>query len=182
MKRLDRIVQRWRIAKAVPFIAEGASVFDIGSGDGQLFEVVGERISFGLGVDPLLAETIEGPSYRIMPARFPEYLPAEQKFDVITMLAVLEHFPEEVLQKCSQICWELLNTGGHVIITVPSKYIDGILNLLRFLRLVDAETLGEHHGFEVSMVGEIFSHAYFKLVAKTKFQLGFNNLFVFQKN
>jgi hypothetical protein len=181
MKRLDRILQRWRIAKAVPFIAEGSRIFDIGSADGQLFKVLGDRISFSIGVDPLLSETIEGPNYRLIPALFPAHLPAEKNYDVITMLAVLEHFPEEALLKCSQICWELLDTGGYVVVTTPSKYLDGILSLLRFLRLVDAETLEEHHGFEVSMVSEIFSSAHFKLIAKRKFQLGFNNLFVFQK-
>ncbi len=181
MKRLDRLVQRWRIAKAVPFIGVGAKVFDIGSGEGELFEVLGDRISFGIGVEPLLSETIEGPRYRVIPELFPPQAPFSQKFDVITILAVLEHFPEEVLETCCQTCWKLLNTDGYVIITVPSGYVDGILRLLRFLKLVDAETLGEHHGFDVSMVGKLFSPAHFRLVTKKKFQLGFNNLFVFRK-
>ncbi len=181
MKRLDRFVQRWRIAKAVPFIGKGAKILDIGSGEGELFEVLGDRISFGIGVEPLLPETIEGPRYRVIPGPFPPQAPFAQKFDVITILAVLEHFPEEVLQTCCKTCRELLNTGGHVIITVPSRYVDGILNLMRFLKLVDAETLGEHHGFDVSMVAKLFPPAHFRLVTKKKFQLGFNNLFVFRK-
>jgi len=181
MKLLDRLVQRWRIAKTVPHIPEGGTVLDVGSADGQLFKILGHRIKAGLGIDPLLPEPVVCERYHLIPAHFPEEVPKGETFDAITMLAVLEHFPMEVLHRCEQICSELLRPGGYVIITVPSKYVDTILAVLKALRLVDAETLDEHHGFEVPMIEEIFSNNTFNLVCKQKFQLGLNNLFVFQK-
>jgi 2-polyprenyl-3-methyl-5-hydroxy-6-metoxy-1,4-benzoquinol methylase len=181
MKLLDRIVQRWRIAKAVPHIPEGGTVLDVGSADGQLFEILGQRISAGLGIDPLLPKPLVCERYRLIPAHFPGEVPKGETFDAITMLAVLEHFPMDVLRRCEQICSEVLRPGGYVIITVPSRHVDIILTVLKALRLVDAETLDEHHGFEVSMIEHFFSESTFKLIHKEKFQLGLNNLLVFQK-
>ena len=169
MKRLDRLIQRWRISKAVPFIKKGAKVFDIGSGNGKLFEVLGDRISFGIGLEPLLPETIEGPRYRVIPAIFPPQMPFAQKFDIVTIWLFWNTFPKRSCRCATRPCRELLNTGGHVIITVPSRYVDGILNLMRFLKLVDAETPGEHHGFDVSMVAKLFSAAHFRLATKKNF-------------
>lgn len=181
MKFLDRILRRWRIAKTVSYIPEGSTVLDIGSANGQLFKILGRRIKAGLGMDPLLPEPVVCERYRLIPGYFPDEAPPGERFDAITMLAVLEHFPRDVLQRCEQICSELLYPGGYVIVTVPSKYVDTILTVLKTLRLVDADTLDEHHGFEVSMIEHFFSENTFKLVHKEKFQLGLNNLFVFQK-
>ena len=181
MKLLDRILQRWRIAKAMPHIPESARILDIGSAEGQLFKILGHRIKAGLGIDPLLSKPVACARYHLIPGKFPEQIPMSEKFDAITMLAVLEHFPKDILQRCDQICSSLLRPGGYVIITVPSKYVDVILRVLKRVRLVDAHTLDEHHGFDVSMITKVFSNNTFELVYKEKFQLGLNNLFVFQK-
>jgi len=165
----------------MPHIPEGVKILDIGTTDGQLFRHLKHRIKAGLGIDPLLSETVVCDRYRLMPGRFPDQIPRSEKFDAITFLAVLEHLPKDVVQRCGQICSSLLRPGGCVIITVPSKYVDTILMILKWLKLVDAHTLGEHHGFNVSMINEIFSNSLFKLIYKEKYQLGLNNLFVYQK-
>jgi 2-polyprenyl-3-methyl-5-hydroxy-6-metoxy-1,4-benzoquinol methylase len=181
MKPLDRFLQRWRIAKASRYIPNGASVLDIGCGDGAMFKILGHRIESGLGLDPILTKSISTPKYRLLPYRFPENIPDSDKFDVITMLAVFEHLPQSILSQCDRICSRLLHSGGYLIITIPSKYVDTILLILKSIKLVEAETLDEHHQFDVSMVSDILSDKYFRLVIKKKFQLGLNNLFVFQK-
>lgn len=181
MKTLDRFLQRWRMLKALPHIPKGARILDIGSADGRLFKILGNRIKDGLGIDPLLTEPVTCERYRLRPAQFPMQMPKSEKFDVITMLAVLEHFPEDILQRCGQMCSDLLNPEGYVIITIPSKAVDAILVVLKFLRLVEALTLDEHHGFDVSMIDDVFPKRKFELVYKERFQLGLNNLFVFKK-
>ena len=178
---LDKLLQKWRMTKAISQIPQDARVLDIGSEDGYLFEIIGDRISTGVGIDPLLTKTEHHGRYTLVPGHFPEQVPRETPFNAIVMLAVIEHFPEEILQNCDTLCRELLHDDGRVIITVPSKYVDTILTILKWLHLVDADTLDEHHGFEVSMVEEIFSSDSFKLVHREYFQLGLNNLFVFQK-
>ena len=178
---LDEILQKWRMVKAMRHIPKHARVLDVGSGNGRLFQLLGDHITEGIGIDPLLAEPISHANYSLVPGNFPTQVPKGKLFDAITMLAVIEHFPEDLLQHCNEICRDLLHDGGLVIITVPSRYVDTILSILKLLRLVDAHTLDEHHGFEVSMINEIFSCDSFELIYRKHFQLGLNNLFVFKK-
>ena len=182
MKAVDRFLQRWRIAKARPFIPKGARVLDIGSADGSLFQALGSRISDGLGIDPTLKEKTSVGRIPLIPGFFPADMPAStEPFDTITMLAVLEHFPAEAYQPLGEGCARFLKTGGHLVITVPSPAVDRILEVLKALRLIDGMSLEEHHGFQVHQTHEIFPPPRFELVRNSRFQLGLNNLFVFRR-
>ena len=97
------------------------------------------------------------------------------------MFAVLEHIPRSEHLTLADACYDLLRSGGLVVITVPSRAVDHILWLLRALRLIDGMSLEEHFGFEVSEVPTIFDPPRFKLVRRERFQLGLNHLFVFEK-
>lgn len=182
MTLLDRILQRWRMLRASKYIPPGSRVLDIGCADGVIFEMLKNRISEGIGIDPILDEVITEDRYHLYPGHFPEALPATmEKFDVITLLAVIEHIPSEQLSAFACACAESLNPNGHLIITVPSKLVDPILEVLVRLRLVKGMSLEEHHRYEVSSTPTIFSVAGLRLVKAKRFQFGLNNLFVFQK-
>jgi 2-polyprenyl-3-methyl-5-hydroxy-6-metoxy-1,4-benzoquinol methylase len=181
MKFLDRILQRWRIAKAKPFIKPGSRVLDIGSAEGAIFEQLGPRLAGGLGIDPTLqAERLAG-AVRLVPGFFPKDMPSSEPFDAITMLAVLEHFPENQLTTLRDGCARFLKPGGRLIITVPSPMVDEILKVLKTMHLIDGMSLEEHHGYEVDQTAGIFSPPDFRLVQRSSFQLGLNNLFVFER-
>ncbi len=181
MKAIDRLLQRWRIDKAVPYVPQGARVLDIGCGDGRLFRTLDSRIRDGIGIEPLLAGPRHAGRWRLLPGRFPERVPPGEKFDAITFIAVLEHFPAELLEECGRICHDLLRPEGVVIVTIPSQAVDGILRVLRRLRLVEAETLEEHHCFDPGRTEEVFSVPNYRLIRKERFQLGLNNLYIFQR-
>jgi predicted SAM-dependent methyltransferase len=51
------------------------------------------------------------------------------------MLAVLEHIPRADQPALAEACYELLKVGGRVIIAAPSRAVDYILSVLRFMRL-----------------------------------------------
>jgi 2-polyprenyl-3-methyl-5-hydroxy-6-metoxy-1,4-benzoquinol methylase len=182
MSVIDLGLQHWRIFRALPYVPKGGTVLDVGTGDGQMLKRLGSRIRRGIGVDPLLTAEVVRDRYTLIPARFPEGVsfPPEM-FDAITMLAVLEHFPLDLLPSCRKACEKLLRPMGYLIITIPSPHVDIVLRILRHLRLVDAETLHEHHGLEPESVLEIFSRGSFNIIRKAKFQLGLNHLLVFQK-
>ena len=182
MKPLDRFLQRWRIAKAGPYIGNGTRVLDVGCSDGTLFRQLGSRIGEGVGIDPDLREPVELPGLHLLPGKFPEGLGNHGPFDVITMLAVLEHIPPEHQQELARGCSQYLKPGGYLVITTPSPLVDRILDVLAFVRLIDGMSLEQHYGFEPGDTPAIFSGHGISLVEARKFQLGLNHLFVFRKD
>ena len=180
MKALDRFLQQWRVAKARPYIADGARVLDVGCSDGVLFRQLKGHIGEAVGIDPTLHESIEEDGFRLIAGQFPDGVPDREPFDAITMLAVLEHVPSEQQPRWAASCARLLKPGGHLIITVPSPIVDRILAVLKFARLIDGMSLEEHYGFDPREVPGLFAVGEMELVRASSFQLGCNNLFVFR--
>jgi 2-polyprenyl-3-methyl-5-hydroxy-6-metoxy-1,4-benzoquinol methylase len=176
---LDRFLRRWRFSKAKPFVRPGAAVLDVGCGDGAFFRYLGDRLGAGVGVEPALTEPIEEERYRVVSGWFPDSFESSERFDVITMLAVLEHFPEDVVARVPERCAELLHPGGRVVATVPAPAVDRILHVLIGLRLMVGTAVHEHHGFDPSEVPGIFRDGGYVPIVTRKFELGLNNLFVF---
>lgn len=182
MKFLDRFLRDWRIKVCAPYIKANDKVLDIGCFDDTLFNKLSSKpISHSIGLDPLLTRTIETENYTLLPGKFPNNLPLDKKFNCITMLAVLEHIPKKEQLQLSNDCYKYLEPSGRVIITVPSPFVDHILWVLSKLRLIDGMSLEEHYGFKVADVPIIFNSKQFRLIKHKKFQLGLNNLFVFEK-
>lgn len=180
MKKFDRFLQKYRIWKASPYILPGMSVFDIGCHDGTLFRELGNRISHGVGIDPL--EQLSWPDSRFLRlvGSFPDDFPEVGEFDVITMLAVLEHFPVEKLGTLPGHIARYLKPGGLLVITIPSPMVNNILAFLKWMRVIDGMSLEEHRGLTVDSVLSVFSE-YFELKVRKSFQFGLNNLLVYQK-
>ena len=180
MTKIDRLLQRWRFAKAARFIPRGARVLDVGSDDGALFRYLGERLGTGTGIDPLIAAPSANARWRLIPGMFPDDAPLE-RFDAITALAVLEHIPEDSLPKFRDACIEHLEPGGRFIATVPSPAVDRILHVLERLRLIHGMALHEHHGFDAMSTPRAFEAPALRLARARRFQLGLNHLFVFER-
>ena len=183
MKFTDRVLQNWRIAKVRRHIAPGAKILDIGSADGVLFQRLGPAVGAGsMGIDPTLKAPLTMNGLLLQPGFFPQAMPAGAGgFDVITMLAVLEHFPASAYEPLRSGCRQYLRSGGKLLITVPSAQVDVILKWLKFFRLVDGMSLEEHHGYEVGDTVNIFCPPDFRLLHHTLFQLGLNHVFVFER-
>jgi len=181
MKLLDRFLRSRRIQRAVRFLLPSDVVIDIGCADGTMFEELKGRYEFGYGIDPTLTSEIRGDSYVLYPGTFPAALPPGVAADHITMLAVLEHFSPDDHVMLAEGCLDVLKPGGTIIITVPSPRVDGVLHLLGWLRLIDGMSTHEHYGFQPADTLKVFAAPDFKLVEHRRFQLGLNNLFVFQR-
>jgi 2-polyprenyl-3-methyl-5-hydroxy-6-metoxy-1,4-benzoquinol methylase len=181
MTWLDHFLQSWRITKAARQIPDGARVLDIGSADGALFQQLDQRIAGGLGIDPTLKASTSRGAIPLIAGFFPADMPPTDPFDVITMLAVLEHFPEAEYVALRDACRRFLKVGGRLVVTVPSPVVDNILKILKKLRLIDGMSLEEHHGYEVQKTAGVFSAPMFRMLTHKTFQFGLNNLFVFER-
>ena len=181
MAFFDRLGRDIRISKARRFIRRNDSILDIGCADGALFHKLKGVIKPSYGLDPVLTEKVTTPDYTLAPGSFPEAVPEGMRFDVITMLAVLEHLPEEAQQTLADLSYKMLNEKGRVIITVPSPKVDHILEVMMKLHLMSDESLDEHHGFDYRETENLFDKSRFSMIHKSKFELGLNNLYVFER-
>ena len=100
--------------------------------------------------------------------------------DVVTMLAVFEHLGESRERMASEI-FRILKHRGTALLTVPGASVDHILELLVKLRLVDGMSFEEHGHFDSAETVGIFEKCGFRLLRWSKFQLGLNSLFIFEK-
>lgn len=182
MKYMDFYLQGRRIAAVRPYIPHGATVLDIGSADGVLFETLQNHIQRGIGIDPDITEQVTMGNYTLMYGTVPDTQFPADSFDCITMLAVLEHIPREAQSQLVEYCLNCLKPGGRVIITVPSPLVDSILTVLQWLRIIDAMSLHQHYGFHPRETPLLFRSPHFRLLRHQRFQLGLNNLFVFERS
>ncbi|MBR9847029.1 MAG: class I SAM-dependent methyltransferase [Algicola sp.] len=182
MKYLDTFLRDWRIRVAAKYIRSNDKLLDIGCFDGYLFEALkSKNIQPSIGLDPLIDNTKTRDEHQLISGSFPDAISKNTTFDCITMLAVLEHIPRKQQQQFNEAFYTHLNPSGRIIITVPSPFVDQILWVLRKLNLVDGMSLDEHYGFKTKEVYTLFDKEKYRLIKYKKFQLGLNNLFVFEK-
>lgn len=181
MTFLDRLLRRWREWKVRPYLHGSARLLDIGCGDGSLFRHSRGRFAAGVGIDSGLRQSVEQPGYSLIAGSFPEQLTEREPFDVVSLLAVLEHIPPAAQDELARGVAQRLKSGGHLIVTVPSARVDRILDVLSALRLIHGLSLEQHYGFAADDTPRVFGAAGLKLIEWRRFQLGLNNLFVFQK-
>ena len=190
MTPLDRALQWLRVREALPHIPEDSRLLDIGCADGHLLRAAGGRLREGVGIDPdAPAARAAGDGERrapnvptkfpILRGAFPDDFRLPGPFDVITMLAVFEHFSEADQPRVVEACRALLRPGGRVVITVPAPKVDRIVDVLRTLRLAHGMDIDAHHGFAPEEIPQRFGG--FKVVRHDLFEFGLNHLYVLEK-
>jgi SAM-dependent methyltransferase len=181
MNAIDRLLQRKRIAVALRWIPAGGHVLDVGCADGALFRQANSLIRSGVGIDP--DEQSDWPSgpYEFKQGRFPDALDGAGGFDAITMLAVIEHVPAEILKKWVETVTLVLKPGGRLIITVPAPVVDRLLDIGMRLHLLDGMDAESHHGFDPRVIPNEMSSPAMRLVRASRFEMGLNHLYVFER-
>jgi SAM-dependent methyltransferase len=179
VKPIDRVLQRWRIDTARAYLRPEDRILDIGCADRSLYDRLGTCREY-VGIDPGLDADMRLDRGMLIRGRFPAALPGAEPFDAITLLAVLEHVPPAEQPGLASDCARHLRPGGRLILTVPSPAVDRILAVLKALRLIDGMSLEQHYGFRTESVPSLFGAAGLQLAVARKFQLGLNNLFLFQ--
>jgi cyclopropane fatty-acyl-phospholipid synthase-like methyltransferase len=181
MKAIDVFLQKYRIKKALSFIQNGSSILDIGCYDGMLFLMLKNKICRGVGVDPLDAPWLCGNDFLKITGKFPDDLSLDEKFDVITMIASVEHISSDRLSALPEQCADYLKPDGLVVMTIPSPIVDSIIEFLVWIKIADGMSLEEHYGVTPKVIHSTFCRKHFHLETKKPFQFGLNQLFVFKK-
>ncbi|MBU4210230.1 class I SAM-dependent methyltransferase [Patescibacteria group bacterium] len=105
-----------------------------------------------------------------------------QKYDLITMFAVLEHldYPNHDFSFLSKI----LKKNSYLIITTPTKIAKPILEFLSYkLKIISKREIKEHkHYYNLQEIEKIFSVYGLEIVQKRYFELGMNNLVILKTN
>lgn len=180
---LEKILRYWRYSKVVPWINTNSILIDIGSGKGEFFNFIKEKRNLCVGFEIGNSEPIFRDTYRIYNK---DYCVCLDEFcekyiygsvETITILATIEHIEKYRIPKFAKCIKEDLISGGKLLITVPSPFVDKILKVFGFL--IKDRTWKQHTGITVEEIDYYFSD--FKLVYKEKFQFGLNNLLVYEK-
>lgn len=184
MKLLDKILRDWRIRAAMQGLPKTLeNVLDVGCGDGYLLGKIPGTDLNRYGIDPRLSRNANQQGMHLYKGFFPadiDEMDLARQYDAIFALAVLEHFSDTDLEEFAARVSSLLTPQGRLILTVPHPLVDHILEFLMAIKLVQAETLDEHHGFDPDNIPALFQGP-LRLVTHKRFQLGLNNVFVFEK-
>ena len=181
MNGVDRWIQRKRIAEALRWMPNGVDVLDIGCADGALFRQASSVINSGIGVD--VDEPTSWPTgpYEFRRGTFPEVLNNGEIFDVVVMLAVVEHVPADIRRTWASSIPCLLRPGGRLIITVPAPVVDQILDIGIRLRILHGMEAEQHHGLDPSVIPQEFASPSIRLLEASRFEFGLNHLMVFER-
>jgi 2-polyprenyl-3-methyl-5-hydroxy-6-metoxy-1,4-benzoquinol methylase len=181
---MEPILRWFRIGRVLPFIQQHINcvLLDIGCGfNCRLLKTVEPYISHGFGIDFKVNE-ISGSKLTAIKSRLDEKLPFEDMaFDIVTMLAVLEHLdkPSEIISEIERV----LKPKGKLIITVPSRRSKPILEFLSYkLGIVNKLEIRDHKKYyDYSDLSELFSGTGLKIEQHKYFQMGMNNFLVLTK-
>ena len=140
--------KRARMAeKLIPDHLRKGAILDIGCGTTPFF-LLNTKFNEKHGIDPEVNETGKTKdNIRLCKLDIEENsnLPFEDdSFEVITMLAVLEHLDRDKLALILSEINRVLKKDGRLILTTPSPKADGLLKMMAKLNLVSKEEMEEH--------------------------------------
>jgi ubiquinone/menaquinone biosynthesis C-methylase UbiE len=169
---------RWlRCRKVIARIPPGSKVLDIGCGRSATFlKAIAPRIHHGVGID-FKVNPIQTKNIETMQLHLDEKLPfADASFDVVTMLAVLEHIEHEkqILREIHRV----LGDQGKLILTVPSVWSQPVLEFLSYrLKIVDETEIRDHKRYynRAKLRKVLVEQCDFKNFYHRYFQLWMNN-------
>lgn len=178
---LEPLLRRMRIRQVLPILRRhpDCALLDIGCGwEARLLKSVEPYVKRGVGVD-FKAPSIATPKLTTITATLADKLPfPDAEFDVVTLLAVLEHLahPRAMVEEIVRV----LKPGGQVVLTVPSVAAKPVLEFLAYkVGVVSEPEIRDHKCYyDGKSLHELFAGSGLRIDRHRYFQLGMNNFLV----
>ena len=155
---LEKFLQNYRFKMAKPYLI--GDVLDFGGNKGELKKFVKGKYLV-VNYDPSVMENTH--------------------FDTIISLAVIEHIEFDEVFNIFHKFKKILNKGGRIFITTPTKMAKPVLEFWAFLGVVDKENIAEHkHYWSKKEIYQLANQTGFVVKKFKRFQLGFNQLAVLE--
>ena len=166
--------QRAQIAnRLIPSELRTGRILDIGCGTFPYF-LAHTAFEKKIAIDQLplpnpVASSLKIEGYSLNLNLQPSLPFADGFFNVVTLLAVVEHLNPDSMAILFCEIYRVLGSRGMVIITTPAAWSDGLLRTMARLKLVSAEEIDEHaYVYTLPLIGWYFGQAGFKM-KKVKF-------------
>ncbi len=89
---------------------------------------------------------------------------SDEYFDVVTLLAVVEHLNPDSMALLFREGCRVLKPGGLVVLTTPAAWSDGLLRFMARIHLVSLEEIDEHaFAYTLPLIGWHFGQAGFRM-------------------
>jgi len=155
---LDKLLQSYRFKMVRPYLI--GDVMDFGGNKGELKRFV------------------EG---RYLNVNYDHSVMENTHFDTIVCLAVIEHIEFDEVFKIFYKFKKILNREGRIFLTTPTKIAKPVLEFWAFLGVIDRGSIVEHkHYWSKKEIYQLANETGFVIKRFKKFQLGFNQLAVFE--
>lgn len=141
---LEPILRYLRLKRVISHIPKNSVVLDVGCGTSATFlQSISPHIKQGFGVD-FKVKNFQVGNIQTKQLMLENSLPFKDKsFDVVTMLAVLEHIEHE--KEILKEIYRVLVPQGKLILTVPSVWSQPVLEFLAYrLKIVSEAEIRDH--------------------------------------
>lgn len=173
---LEPLLADWRAHQAnklIPSNLRNGRILDIGCGTYPYFLAhTSFAEKFAIDQIPLSRQTateLRIESYTLDLEQEPKLPFADQFFNVVTLLAVVEHLDPALMALLFKEIYRVLKSGGIVVLTTPAAWSDGLLKFMARAQLVSAEEIKEHaYAYTLPLLGWYFGQAGFAM-SKTRF-------------
>jgi SAM-dependent methyltransferase len=152
----------------IPLHLRSGRILDIGCGSYPYFLAhTTFKEKFSIDQSPLSDQTItqlEISSYTLDINSKPSLPFEDGYFEVITLLAVVEHLDPQSMARLFSEINRTLHSGGVIILTTPAAWSAGLLNFMARAGLVSIEEIHEHvYAYTLPLIGWYFGQAGFEM-------------------
>ncbi|MFZ5340754.1 MAG: methyltransferase domain-containing protein [Candidatus Micrarchaeota archaeon] len=139
--------------------------------------LIGDVLDFG-GNEGELKKFVKG---KYLVVNYDHSAMENTHFDTIVSLAVIEHIEFDEVFKIFRKFKKILNKGGRILLTTPTKMAKPVLEFWAFLGIVDKKNIVEHkHYWTKKEIYQLADNTGFIVKRFKRFQFGFNQLAILE--